>query len=146
MDLSAWRNARKQTKQVTLPSGLDVEVQPVGFGAFLRMQIPDHLTPIVSSMFEGKGLGMSQSLEDMRRYFELLDLVALAAIVSPKIVSSSDLVGDGEICVDELTEEDKAALMPLLGATAKSLESFRIEPAADVDAVLSVESDEPAAE
>lgn len=146
MNLSDWRASRKRTKTVTLPSGLDVEVQPVSFGAFVRGNVPDHLTPVVSQLFEGKGISGTNTLDGMRRYFDVMDAVALQAIVNPKVVASAAEAGEGEIGVDELSEEDKAALMPLLGMTARTLESFRIEPPDDVEPVLSGESDEPSAE
>lgn len=145
MNLAEWRAARQRTKKVELPSGLEVEIRPVSFGAFVRGQIPDHLTPVVAAMFDGKGVAFTQSLEDMRRYFEVTDMIAMHAIVSPTVVPAG-MAGENEIGVDELSEEDKAALMPLLGMTARALESFRIEPSRDVDAVLPGEDDEPATE
>lgn len=146
MNLSEWRASRKRTKNVTLPSGLEVEVQPVSFAAFVRGNIPDHLTPVVSQMFDGKGIASTRTLDDMRRYFDLMDAVAMQAVVSPKIVESAALATDDEIGVDELSEEDKAALMPLLGMTARTLETFRIETPDDVEPVLPGEGDEPSAE
>lgn len=144
MNLTEWRASRKRTKVVTLPSGLEVEVQPVSMQAFMRTNIPDTLTPVVSSLFETSMIPPAKTLMDYRAFYDLLDIVASCAIVSPRVVQGE--AGEGEISVTELDEDDKAALLQLLGVTAKAFEDFRATTPDDVDVVLPVESDDESAE
>ena len=144
MNLSEWRASQKRTKTVTLPSGLDVEVQPVGMQAFICSGIPDTLTPIVTSMFETGMIPPAKTLVEIRGFYDLLDSVALCAIVNPRPVRGE--AGPDELSVEELSEDDKGELLKLLGVTAKAFEDFRPAQAGDVESVLPGEGDEPAAE
>lgn len=144
MNLSDWRASRKRTKTITLPSGLEVEVQPVPMQAFLRSSIPDSLTPVVSSMFETGLIPPAKTLAEIRSFYDLLDSVALCAIVSPPVVRGE--AGPDELSIEELSEGDKGELLALLGVTAKAFEAFHPAAAVDVGVVLPGESDEPGAE
>lgn len=147
MNLKEWRGQQQRTKDVDLPSGLTVTVQPVPMQAFLRGRIPDSITPIVTEMLESGGLIPAvKTLDEARAWFDLIDAVALAAIVSPRVVPDGQATGDDELAVGELSEADKSSLLLLLGATAKALESFRPQSPDDVDTVLPGEGDEPATE
>ena len=144
MDLKQWREQQRKTKKVTLPSGLDVEVRSVSFQAFLRSGIPDTLTPLIMGMMEKGTLPKIESLDSLRAYYQMLDAIAMQAIVTPRVVEGEP--ADDEINISELTEMDKNMLMSLLGATAKQLETFRYEPEMVVEPVQADEGDEPAAE
>lgn len=144
MNITDWRASQKRTKTVTLPSGLEVEVQPVSMQAFIRSSIPDSLTHIATTLFETSLIPPARTLTEIRDFYDLMDSVAMCAIVSPRVVRGE--AGPDELSVEELPEEDKAELLALLGVTAKAFEDFRPASAGDVDAVLPVESDDPGAE
>jgi hypothetical protein len=118
------RKIRDEGMPFELPSGLVVQVRNVPIADFLtRGGIPDSLAPLVAEMINGKAnLDKLDANKAMLAQMEMTDAVCRVAIVTPRIVD--DPKKDDEISLKELDEEDKGALMGLLGLPARKLEPF----------------------
>lgn len=138
-----WRKPREQGVEITLPSGNVARIRPLSPYAFLRYgNIPDTLSAVVSDMVNGRGVN-TETEETMHKFLEILDLICIHTMVSPRIVANPQ--ADDEIAIEDLDEADKMHIYRQFGRTASQLESFRPEPESDVESVSVVPTDEYAA-
>ena len=135
-----WRARAKRLREggeeITLPSGLTARVRNVPVGLFaLHGNIPDSLSPIIAEMIGGSPQSVVQHnpMLLLQAQYSLMNQVAKFAFVSPRIVDEPQ--GDDEIHIDDVDDDDKAALMGLLGLPAQQLATFCAQQSASVESV-----------
>lgn len=116
MNLQEWRERRSQGEEATLPSGLAVRLRKVNVMDLAEQgKIPQTLQAQVDEVLAG---GMGQmSLEKVRKYGDVVNVVCRAAIVAPEGLE-----------VEELPFEDRLAVFTWANQVAGKLQSFRGEP------------------
>lgn len=135
---AAWRAQSNATAITTLPlSGLAVEVGRVHLDALLLAgQIPDLLTPIVIDMLWstiGQGEGKEKEIEGTKQFFELVNIVVKAALVSPRVVDTP--TADDEIAITDIDFGDRLIIYSLARQPGSVLHSFRAEQGPTMDAL-----------
>lgn len=134
---SAWRAGRAATTSIELPySELAVEIGHVQLDQLLLAgKIPDVLTPVVASvLWATVGQGKSEAeLRAEKGFYELVNIVVAAALVSPRVVAEP--AQDNEITIDDLDFGDKIMIYSVAIQPLAVLHRFRQEQAADVDAL-----------
>lgn len=119
MNLSEWREQRRQTVDVVLPSGLTVQL-------LKRVSILDvvwqgDVPQTLATQFDGlvqaaqKGGGVV-SVAQAREFRPLVDLVCQAALAGPE-----------GLAVDELPAEDRLFIFTQVNQEAQALAPFRAE-------------------
>ncbi len=146
---AAWRAQSNATAITTLPlSGLAVEVGRVHLDALLLAgQIPDLLTPVVVDMLWstiGQGEGKEKEIEGTKQFFELVNIVVKAALVSPRVVDNP--TQDDEIAITDIDFGDRLIIYSLARQPGSVLHSFRAEQGPALDALPESDAVQPAAE
>lgn len=131
-----WRKARTEGIEFKFPSGMVAYVKPVGVDLFLKLgRVPDFLTPALIEALEiGKSaIPERKTLADELDWIKFVDSVTELAFVHPRVVAEP--TGEDEITLEDVEWGDKLALVELLGAPRRKLESFRPQPGGDVPGV-----------
>jgi len=109
MNVQEWRERRK--REITLPSGLQVTIKSVGLLDLAAYgKIPTPLVDTVQHlMTSSDSHGMAKlDLRVLPDYMEVINLVVMAAVVSPRITADSpDPNDDQNISIDELSVLDR---------------------------------------
>lgn len=126
-----------RTVKITLPSGNVAEIRALDIGAFIRLgRIPDTLTPIIELLWNGDNNALrTDTTDEKMRVIEFLNAICMSSFVNPKVIDGEPDYERGEISLDDLTMEDKQAIMALFNAPAQMLERFREEQKNDVEPV-----------
>ena len=143
---AAWRAQRAATTVTQLAySGLTVEIGHVQLDQLLLTgKIPDVLTPIVASVLwstVGQGKGEDE-IRAEKGFYELVNSVVTAALVSPRIVSNP--TQDDEIAIDDLDFGDKIVIYTIAIQPTEVLHRFRQGENTDVDTLQQSEALQPA--
>jgi hypothetical protein len=110
---------------VKLPSGSVVKLTRPSLTEMLKKGLlPDHLISVAL-----KQTGQTQTkltAEDLKKGLQMIDFILMQAFVEPKLVEANP--GDNEICLDDLTEEDRNfAYQYAQGGGSSDLKPFRSE-------------------
>lgn len=139
---SEWRRPSIEGVVFHFPSGHTAKVRPVNTDTFIRLsQIPDMLTSLVGALIDN---GSEQSMQvsavqNAQKQMDIFNAFCVTALVEPRCVMSNPQ--DGEISVDDISDEDKQKLFEFLGKPASALASFRPKQENPVDNMERVESD-----
>lgn len=132
-----WKRPRTQGYPVRFPSGMVARLRPIGPTFFVKAgKIPDVMSSFVAESLEKGRLELKavKTVEDLKDYHKLLDLIAEASFIEPSIER-------GEITVEDIDDEDKTALLTWFLTPARKLRSFRPEQIVDLVTVLPVPAD-----
>lgn len=132
----AWRRDYEEGVELTFPSGNVASIRPISVDLlFILGKIPDGLTSIVmKALTSGEGFNFDLSdPESYRLYRQLLDGVAEAAFVNPRIVKEP--VADDEVMVNAIDVQDKDFLMQFFNQPASALHTFREQQKRDVESM-----------
>lgn len=128
-DLRSWRLAREVERE--LPTGLTVRLRRVGLLDLASSgQLPAPLLGLLQDMADRSNGRLTVELAQLPQYAELMDVVALAAVIEPPIQTTGD---DEHLGVDELTFGDKLEIFNFVNGGAQVLAPFRegaVEPVA----------------
>jgi hypothetical protein len=135
---SSGREWRKEAEGVLLelPSGKLARVRGVSVQLLVRLgRIPDAMTPVIADIMIGKldDLPVPQTVEELQAHLELIDEVARASFLEPKIVDKPK--ADNEITLDDVEDVDRMYLFEYLGRSTRELENFRVVSESDVELV-----------
>jgi hypothetical protein len=132
-----WRAQTATTAALTLAySGLAVEVGAVQLDQLLLAgKIPDLLTPLVAeALWEPVGQGKNtDELASQKGFYELVNCVVRAALVSPRVVDNP--TADDEIGIEHLPFLDKVLIYRTATQPLGVLHRFRPVKDATVDAL-----------
>jgi hypothetical protein len=107
---------------VTLPSGAVVKLRkPSLTGLLKKGLVPAHLLSVAMGSGEDKKL----TADDLKKGVELTDFILMEAFVEPKLVRENPT--EDEICLDDLTDEDRFHVQAYAQGGASDLNSFRKE-------------------
>lgn len=145
---SEWRKPRLEGVLIELPnSGWVVKVRPVNVDTFIRVgHVPDALTVLVGKLTGGEGELNKMTNDDYLKLLDTYNAYAITCFVEPRVVEADVEPGEGEISVDDISDQDKQFLFQFLGSPASTLASFRPEQEKPVDNLERIESDAPSAE
>lgn len=145
---SAWRKPRIEGVLIELPdSGMVAKVRPVNVDTFIRVgHVPDALTVLVGKLTGGEGELNKMTNDDYLKLLDTYSAYAITCFVEPRVVEADVEPGEGEISVDDISDEDKRFLFQFMGRPAATLASFRPEQEKPVDNLERIESDAPSAE
>lgn len=127
MNLAAWRASRLH--EIDLPSGLPVIVRDIDMTDLMMMgKLPDTImdqaiaASKITDSVDLEKMGLELMKNNGPEYKKFLDTIATAALYSPKI---SDVPDDNHITLDELTTDDKTAIMQYVNREVEQIKSFR---------------------
>lgn len=146
------RKAREEGVPIVMPSGNTFRLRPVSPETFLDFQgdVLDMLTPLVyatmsgdvegqkefEAKFDMSQMGDEQKLTMFRQYRKLFNAFTATCLVSPRVVPDGEpCIGDDDCWIEDIDLGDRIFLFQFLGATAKTLESFRYEQEKYLEAV-----------
>lgn len=120
----AWREAREQGEEVTLPSGNVARLRRVHLLDLVEQgKVPDTLSGMVADIV---GTGTKQvKMEDLAGYIEVVNVVAIAAFVDPPVAAEPSAQALG---VQEIDFLDRAEVFRYCNEPARRLRPFRGEP------------------
>lgn len=143
-----WRAQAAATAALTLAySGLTVEVGAVQLDQLLLSgAVPDLLSPMVAeALWEPVGQGKNtDELASQKGFYELVNCVVRAALVSPRVVDNP--TADDEIGIEHLPFLDKVVIYRTAVQPLGVLHRFRQVETATVDALPEGEELQPATE
>jgi hypothetical protein len=120
--LSAWRD-QAEGQLHKLPSGNVARLKRVHVLDLVKQgKIPDTLTGLVAQMIDTTGGKIEVTLKDLGDYVDVVNLVAIAAFVEPRLAAEP---GDDALGVEELPFVDRAAVFEWCHVTTRRLEPFR---------------------
>lgn len=127
LSLAEWRASRLH--ELDLPSGLHVTVRDVDMTDLLLtgllpaavMEEAAEAAKITDSLDLEK-LALKMMEENGPAFKAMLNAIVKAALIEPKI---GDVVDDTHITLDELTIEDKSAIMQYVNREVEQIKSFR---------------------
>jgi len=123
MDLKAWREKRKGEK-FTLPSGLDVQVQRVDLlDLAVKGGIPAPLVGSADAMIGGMKVNVAQFTENEA----VINLIVMACMIQPCVVEEKT-DDDDQVCVHELSMQDRLAIYNWANSGVARLMPFREKP------------------
>lgn len=115
-----WR--KNLTTKVTLPSGNVAALKPVNLMDLVRQgDVPDTLSGLIVDLLDN-AKPQSMSLEDLRQYGDVIDLVCKACFVDPAL---ADVASETALGVDEVSFADKMTVFQWANAGATELRPFR---------------------
>lgn len=145
---AAWRAMRQQGEEIELSTGDIVRVRSVPLGSLVESgAIPDHLTPLVYDTIWAKPPTMDQMSQDAeltKRYFELVNLVVKAALVTWRVVDFPQ--AENEISIDDLDMIDRQRIYNSAVIGVQWMRSFRPQQGGNVEVVSDLEDAIPAAQ
>lgn len=120
-----WRKPRVEGMTITLPSGNVVVCRPVQMDQLLAAgKIPDFLSPLVADLIWQTVALAKADAESDKNFIELLNIMAVASFVNPRIVD--DPQADDEIALDDLEFSDKLAIYMIAKQPLAVLHRFRV--------------------
>lgn len=131
-----WREPRLKGYVVTLPSGNVARIRPVALDVLITTgKLPDLLTPIAAKTLwtEVETADIADASDMAKGMAELFGVVCRAAFIEPKI--ADDEPGEGEISLEDIDFQDKAAVFQLATQPAEVLRKFREQQARGVASV-----------
>ena len=128
-DFRKRRDERNKVETIELPSGLVVELKRPSIDKLIRA---GHIPADVAVSVQRLNGQDSKALkgEELKEYFEVIDLITEHSFVSPKIKKGelSDAEYDeGFISIDDVEENDKVFIMTYVQSGNKDLSKFRLQ-------------------
>ncbi len=117
--ITDWRNSR--FKLFILPSGNIIKLKRVALIDLIAQgEIPDTLSGLAANVVSKSNLS-TLSVEDLKRYAEIVDIVVLAAAAEPKIARTGS---DEALGIDEIPWVDKTQIFAWCNGLASALRPF----------------------
>lgn len=114
---SAWFRP-PASELVELPSGNTARLRKPSLLTMMRQgQIPNHLSMAAVTAATG------EASPDYARTAELIEFMVIAAFVEPEVVADSP--GEGQLSIDQVSDQDKTFVMGWVQSEARAVESFR---------------------
>lgn len=127
LNLAEWRASRLH--ELVLPSGLAVTVRDIDMTDMVIMGLlPDSImeqaeeAAKVTDAVDLEKMALSLMKENGPQFKKFLDAIATASLHEPKIGEKSD---ETHITLDELTINDKTAIMGFVNREVEQIKSFR---------------------
>jgi hypothetical protein len=127
MDLAHWRASRRH--EMDLPSGLHVVIKDIDMtDLVLTGKLPSSIlteakkAAEVADVVDLEKMALELMEKDGPDFKKMIDAIAAAALLEPAVGPIAD---DTHITIDELTTDDKLAIMGFVNREVDQLRSFR---------------------
>ena len=129
---ASWRAPRETGVAHRFGSGRIAYVKGLEVDFFVKTgKVPDFLTPFMVDLVD-KGSGdvpKIQSLEEVKSFIELLDLIVLYSFIYPKVVRGTTMpdgspLPDDTISLDDVSYMEKLEALRFLGKPTQQLQNF----------------------
>lgn len=110
---------------ITLPSGVVVRVARPSVSKMIAMgHVPSDVAQVIMS---GNAEKASQSVgtKEFTKLMELQEIIAVHAVLEPKVVQGVANYDEGQISVEDLTDEDLSTILLYVQKGVTDLASFR---------------------
>lgn len=130
-DFVLRRKQRDEAQPLELPSGLVVEVKRPEVDKLIKAgHIPSDLAVSLQKASSRGEAGLQG--DDLKKYYELTDLVVVHSVVTPKVLKSGKELTDeqyeeGFVSIDDISETDKSFIMNFVQTGVADLKPFRAE-------------------
>jgi hypothetical protein len=142
-DIRKLAKARQEGELVKLPSGFVARLRRPNLVPLLREQkIPVDLLEVIEK--QANGQFSAKNYDELTKSLDAVDIILMQAFVEPKLVKTEPQ--EGEIHVDDLTDEDRGAAVTYIQSGAKSFQFFRSQPSGEGSGLDVPKIPEPKAE
>lgn len=115
------REVISEGKLIELPSGIVIRVGRPSLATMLKTgKIPASLVSAAVKQMQGS-TPMTQ--KELQESIEVVELILLEAVKEPKLVRENP--AENEICIDDLTDEDRGYIFQYVQSGALDLKPFR---------------------
>lgn len=121
------REERLKGKVITLPSGVSVRVRRPSINNLIASgHVPSDVAAVLMS---GQSSQAVQGTKEFSKLVQLQKIVAKHAVIEPKIVDGEPNYGNGEIAIEDFTDEDLTSILIFVQSGVADLGKFRKERA-----------------
>lgn len=122
MNLEEWRRQREHGEDLTLPSGLVVQVRQVSLLDLAGSgQIPQTLRPKIDELIGSSGKASKTTLDQLGKFADVLDLVCERCLRGPVGLTTDELPYGDKIVIFNWANEMSGKLQPFRGEQAESM-------------------------
>lgn len=125
-DFKKQSEARKAGVMLTLPSGAVVRVGRPSVNKLIAAgHVPSDVAAVI--MQGGNKNASNLGAKEFAKLVELQRIVTLHAVIEPKVVDGEANYDEGEISIEDLTDDDQSAILIYVQSGVTDLSKFRSE-------------------
>lgn len=154
---SQWRANNRAV--VTFPSGSEALIRALDFSVISKLgNVIDPITPYMQAVIKGNvdeegniiepsSEHLNETVDAAKEFIRVAREIAMECFVDPRVYLTEDEADQNDgICVIDLSMEDLAFLVSLLGKPAKELQAFSVKQGPSLEPLDALEVDVSVAE